>query len=286
MATSSVARVLERVRQPEYTGENRCVPCTVTNVAIAAVGSAVVGYGAAALGAGATGGSVLGIACFAASCVAIALRGYLVPGTPTLTKRFFPDRVLAWFDKAPTDDPVVDGDADVDVEAELLGAGVFAERPDGDLALTSAFADAWREQMAAERASDRGREAVADVVDVDAEGLELQGYADGAFVAAYDGHHVGRWESEAAFIADAAAGRVLPEFYDGWDRAGPAARGQLLAGLRLFIEECPDCGGAVEFGQDVVESCCRTRDVVAVTCRACDARLFEVDATQELLGAA
>jgi len=29
--------------------------------------------------------------------------------------------------------------------------------------------------------------------------------------------------------------------------------------------------------QDTVESCCRTMDVVAVSCSACDARMLEVE---------
>ncbi|MFC7196638.1 hypothetical protein ACFQL4_21660 [Halosimplex aquaticum] len=30
---------LDRLRRPEYTGENRCLPCTILNVAIASVGT-------------------------------------------------------------------------------------------------------------------------------------------------------------------------------------------------------------------------------------------------------
>ncbi|MCW8172281.1 hypothetical protein D8S78_05775 [Natrialba swarupiae] len=69
---------LERLRQPEYTGTNRCLPCTVLNLAItAAIGIlvAVVSIPAA-----------IGVV---AICVAvISLRGYLVPGTPELTRRY------------------------------------------------------------------------------------------------------------------------------------------------------------------------------------------------------
>ena len=34
--------VLDTFRQPEYTGDNRCIPCTVVNVAIAAVLAALI----------------------------------------------------------------------------------------------------------------------------------------------------------------------------------------------------------------------------------------------------
>ena len=65
-----------------------------------------------------------------------------------------------------------------------------------------------------------------------------------------------------------------------------AYRSELLASLRLFVERCPTCDGTVEFGTDVVESCCRSYDVVAATCGACDARLFETPYTEAIHGAA
>ena len=35
---------LDRVRQPEYVGENRCLPCTVTNLVIAAILTAALAW--------------------------------------------------------------------------------------------------------------------------------------------------------------------------------------------------------------------------------------------------
>jgi hypothetical protein len=64
---------VDRLRQPAYTGENRCIPCTITNVTIAGIGSTVI----------ATKSRKLGGAAFAASLGTIHLRGYLVPGTST-----------------------------------------------------------------------------------------------------------------------------------------------------------------------------------------------------------
>jgi hypothetical protein len=48
-----------------------------------------------------------------------------------------------------------------------------------------------------------------------------------------------------------------------------------LSGLRLFVETCPVCDGRVSIGEETVESCCRSYDVVAVACDDCDARLLE-----------
>jgi hypothetical protein len=85
--------LVERLEQPEYTGENRCTPCTLLNLLIAAGVSALVGRRNRALG----------LLTFVGSVALVSLRGYLVPGTPELTKRYLPQSVLAAFDK--TDPP-------------------------------------------------------------------------------------------------------------------------------------------------------------------------------------
>ncbi len=82
---------VEQLRQDEYTGENRCVPCTAVNLIIAVVIALAVGVAFVPAGA----------VVFGLSLATIYLRGYLVPGTPTLTKRYFPDWLLAKFDKEP-----------------------------------------------------------------------------------------------------------------------------------------------------------------------------------------
>jgi hypothetical protein len=282
MASNRLPSLLKRVRQPEYTGENRCLPCTAMNLVIAVVLSGVLGYAAVAGGLGVTAGAAIAGIAFVPSIAAIYLRGYLVPGTPELTKRYFPAWLLDLFGKAD-DRETFTVDETVDVEAVLHEAAILEEKPHGDLGLTAAFEREWYDQIAEERDEETSRQALADIIGVDADGLTFQEFSDSAFVAMYDDRRVGHWESRAAFLADAAAGRVLPGYYDDWDQASPAARGQILAGLRLFIEECPDCGGDVRFGQEVVESCCRSYPVVAVTCEDCGARLFEIDASEDLL---
>ncbi|WP_418285890.1 hypothetical protein [Halorubrum sp. DTA46] len=83
--------LLDSFREPEYTGENRCVPCTVINAALAVVLTLL----ASALG------PVAALVVLTGSAASIYFRGYLIPGTPELTKRYLPDRVLALFGKAP-----------------------------------------------------------------------------------------------------------------------------------------------------------------------------------------
>lgn len=96
--------LVTRLRRPEYTGENRCLPCTVLNVGIASVGATLLGAWLVAAGfATAAVGVSTGV--LAVSLAAIWLRGYLVPGTPTLTKRYLPASVLAAFGKTPAASP-------------------------------------------------------------------------------------------------------------------------------------------------------------------------------------
>lgn len=83
--------VIKTLRQPEYTGENRCKPCTLLNLTIAVILSSVIARKSKLGGALAIGVSI----------AHIYLRGYLVPGTPTVTKRYLPPAVLRWFGKKP-----------------------------------------------------------------------------------------------------------------------------------------------------------------------------------------
>ncbi len=266
--------VLARVKQPEYTGENRCMPCTVVNLAIAAVGTALVVAGAAttaslpvAAGAGA--------AVFGLSVALIYLRGYLVPGTPELTKRYFPPWLLELFGKGPAQAPEPPDGETIDPEEVLTAVGALEECDDrDDLCLTADFRTAWYEAIDRVDAADQGRDRLLDLLDLDEAEVEIVEYQD-AFKAKIDGQVVGTWESEAAMLADLGAANALADRHAAWKSLSVADRGRLLNGLRLFIDECPSCGGTPEFGTDTVESCCSTHEVAAVSCNDCGERLFE-----------
>jgi len=280
--TASHAR-FGRLRRPEYTGENRCVPCTIVNLGIAAALAAVI-----AVVAGPSLGPALAAVVLGGSLVAIWLRGYLVPGTPELTKRYLPPRVLALFGKA-TDRRGVSAAVpdDFDPEAYLLSAGVLAETADGsDLAFAPRFADAWRDALdregavAATRADD-DLAALSTLTGLDEATLSLDWHGASG-VAFADDSVIGRWESRPAFRADVAADRVLAATRADWADLSLGARSAALGALRLFVDECPACAGDVALEERVVESCCTARDVVAARCRGCDARLFEIDLPESI----
>jgi len=271
---ASTSGTLARFKQPEYTGENRCMPCTVVNTIIAVVLCGLLGAGVFLAASPAAGAATGGVS-FAACLSAIYLRGYLVPGTPELTKRYFPPWLLALFGKEP-ERPGEELETEIDPEAELLEVGALEPCQQGeDLCLTESFKGEWYEEIDRVQAgADANRDRLLDLLGLDEADVSFTEHG-AAFQAFVDGTVVGRWESEAAFLADLGAARTLEARYAGWDRLPVEARGQLLNGLRLFIDTCPGCGGTPTFDTDTVESCCSTREVAAVTCDECDSQLFE-----------
>jgi len=252
----------DRLRQPEYTGEKRCTPCTVVNLAIA------VGVGTLV----AVVSTITGVGVFVLSIGTIYFRGYLVPGTPTLTKRYFPERVLRWFDKS-TDSvaPLSNERSDIDPERILLDASAVEPDRDGtDLRLTTEFQHAWRERISTAREHDLDEEYLAGALSVPLQTSEITIDRRGeAFVAYTDETVIGQWSSQAAVIADVAAAAEFSDRSPTWEELTPAEIARVLMSLRIFVERCPECSGPVEVEQEVAESCCRSYDVVASSCQDC-----------------
>lgn len=302
---SATNEVIDRLRQPEYVGENRCVPCTVVNSIIALLLA-----GAVALAWPPAGAAVLLL-----SAAAIYLRGYLVPGTPELTRRYLPDRVLRAFGKEPTvvqrrspagssaesvdpeDAPgtgeTAEAESDAsdapdasdasapaepsDVEAMLRESGVVEDDPDADdLRLTAEFREVWWRRIRRFRGDDEAaKHRLAAVLDLDPELLGFEGGDRGRFVVTLEGDRISRWDSDAAFYADLAVEPTLREWLPDWEGLGDRRRTELIAGMRAFLESCPACETTLTQVENVRKSCCSS-DVVGVDvdCEACGARVF------------
>ena len=271
---------VSRLRQPAYTGENRCLPCTIVNVAIAVVASVVLTVAASPV-VGLALAAAVGSASFALSAATIALRGYLVPGTPTLTKRYMPESALRAFGKAP--EPVTDGGPKaatqrvrepVDAQAVLSEAGALELTPDGDdVTLTDDFREAWRDAIDA--VDTDTYEAVFALLDVDDGDLAVTETESDTIRFEVNGEFVGVWPSTGALLADVGGGVVLSEAYDDWETLDGHHRAEVAGTLRLFVERCPSCGGRTELGEETVETCCAVKNVMIVDCADCGARLFE-----------
>ena len=269
---------LSTLKNPAYTGETRCTPCTLLNLAIAAATAAVIVTATSTVDTTVALGAGLATLCGAVAI--IYFRGYLIPGTPTVTKRYFPPSFLALFDKAPDRTESTGADPQV----ILLDIGVVVDDPVAeDLQLEPTFVEAWDQSIATHWDDDTTiRRNLGRTVDADPTTLEFDERPH-SFVVRADGVHLGSWPSRAACVADAAAGPAFAERDPDWDRRPLSLKADLLGVLRLFLERCPGCDGSVILSLDVVESCCRTRDVVAATCTDCDARLFEMDVDHDAL---
>lgn len=262
--------VLDRVRRPEYTGENRCVPCTVVNVVLGAAGSALVALVSVP--------AALGV--FVAALVVIYLRGYLVPGTPTLTKRYLPETVRARFGDHHTEETTEWDTVEklerhrenaVDPEAFLVEEGVI----DADTErFTDEFATRWAAMRDDYRDTATDRETLAALFETDPEAVSFR---DREYPAIEIDRRIRKWPSEAALLADVATDAALGAWTDRWTTVPVEQRREIATSLRTVSEACPACGGALERSTDTVESCCGVHQVVAVSCSECGDRLLEVD---------
>ena len=147
-------------------------------------------------------------------------------------------------------DSPVDGAAGsaADAEALLRSLDVVDVAPVAEserLRLESGFRRAWRDRIRDFRERNAQLEALARRVEVAPERLALAVTADG-FVATCDRTRIGCWPSNAAFLADLAAAWELEREGDaGWRALEERDRGTALTALRLFLERCPNCDGAV-----------------------------------------
>ena len=250
--------LVTRLRDPVYTGPNRCWPCSAVNVAFVAL--AAVAGGVVVPGVGVVIGG-FGLA-------TVWLRGYVVPGTPTLTRRYLPASVRAWFGKAPTGSPP---DA-ADPADRLIDLGVL--HPDGPR-LASGFRGPWATTTGALSGDDRAtRRAAAEALSVPSAEVRVDDEGDGVTLTVAS-EWIGQWPSRTALVADLATELTLSD--TGWTGIDRTERADLAARIRALAETCPVCDAPTSVSEDTVDSCCGSTEVVAVTCPDCSARLAEFD---------
>lgn len=241
---------------PAYTGPARNPGFVVVNIVVASL-LAVVADWAVPL----SGSVVVGVA-----LVSLAVRGYAVPGTPTILRLAGRRLDVPGMRRSPNDEDV----------RRLLRAGVLERRGDG-LAMSDAFATAWREQVTALGPRWLDERQLATVRGVPAAQVDLRWQEQGRLlVARVDGKPMGAWPSRAALVADIATIAVLKR-YPEWPVSPPRLRDSMLPTLRRVLDRCPACDGRLRHERAASRVAADGCETLVSTCLDCDARLFESD---------
>lgn len=257
---------IQPFQQSEHTGENRCNPCTIVNLCIAGFLS-ILAF---------TISSSLSIAVFLVCCGVILLRGYLVPGTPTITRRYFPDFLLRWFDKSPKTeiDRSVNGEDNrtVDPVSLLIDAGVIVDPAEDDLQLSEGFRNAWRDHVEILSGKDP-TVVLGHLFSIDSGSLSV-GSAGERMTVHRNGDLFTLWPSRAAYLTDVAASEALDARSEEWNAIDHEQRGRILQRLRVFLDQCPSCQGTIADGE-ATRGCCVDEQYFEVFCEDCGATILE-----------
>ncbi|GAB6880371.1 hypothetical protein JCM17823_26450 [Halorubrum gandharaense] len=260
--------VFDALRDPSHTGENRCRPCTVVNLAFVAIGTILVGI------------AVLPAApvVLSVGLLAVYFRGYVVPGTPRFAPRLVAalpvDLGFAAAKQGPQPERSDSLGGGVDPErliADLSTAGVLVEAS-GDLRLADDFREAFERRCEALRGLDE--DALAARAAAAAPGDPESDAANDRILIAGDRDV---WLSPAVAIAETAAVETLTD----WD-LDPDIRRAAARPLRTFVRICPTCGGNVR--ETTLRNCCggpgsvtQNPERAVLACEACDAVVFEFE---------
>ena len=258
------------LRNPEYTGENRCLPCTGVNLGIALV-LTVLSFVFLSMLVSTAMAALTAISVFIIATFVIWAWGYLVPGTPTLTQRYLPDRVHAWFGHEP---PTLADDGSIDLEHLFLDADLLEPCvEEDDLCLRDEVAHDLQDVV---DSLDGKPDPDRFVTAIGMDGSDLDVFEQrNAVMLTVDGRHVASWPSSTALLADSAIAHVISDRLPTWDSLSTEDRARAITGLRVFLDECPDGGGAVTIRSETVSSCCSEHEVVAAVCEDSGERLFE-----------
>jgi hypothetical protein len=279
---SQSSALVDRLRQPEHTGENRCRPCTVVNVAIAAAISGVLALLAVEVG----------VVAFVVSVLVIYLRGYLVPYTPTLTTKYLPEPGLRALGKEPEhadrtwraiEKLEQEREQDIVVDQFLIDIEAIERSDPGSngLQLTEGFkehVDAYVAETADEPVT---VERIAALFDADPSEVSKK---DREYPAYEVGFRIRKWPSEAALDVDIAADTALEESTERWREVPIEQRREMLRLLRTCRRDCPVCGGDLAKTSETVKSCCVNVERYAFRCEDCGVHLREHGDPTELSG--
>lgn len=276
----SSTTLADRFRREEYTGENRCWPCTVLNIVI----SGGVGVGTAVLAT-----LEVGIAAFALCVSIVYLRGYLVPWTPTISRRYVPKlhSVISTHERAGGARTGLQGlEADkrertFGLEAPpgefLAKLGVIQEcQNEDDVCLSPQFRTDWYATIETVQDDEGIADSLARFFRVPRSDIGIKTYGD-AIEVWVDGAWATSWDTEAGLIADLAAVSALESWCDEWWQLAIDDRGKLAYSLRPFLDTCPLCRGSLTTRRREGEGCCFDREFLTGVCTQCGTQAFDIE---------
>lgn len=278
---------LSNLKNPNYTGENRCWPCTAINVLIALISaSALAPYS-----------TELAVIAAILLLVIIYFHGFLIPRTPVLTERYLPAQVLNLFGKPSTTSSIIvtlDEQEAADFSERFLSrADILVGSPGGnERCLDRGFAEGWQEQVQIARENEGAKQIqLTALAPPGVEGVSVEHHGTTSapllgveepvttITATVDGRQIGMWGSEAALLADIAAAAELRKTIPEWGQLDIKQRSRVLLSLRIFLERCPSCDASVELSQE--DRCCGHASLIKVQCCECDALILEITEQSE-----
>jgi len=261
-----------RFRQPQYTGEDRCLPCTTINLIMAVL----IAGGVALIN------PFIGIGVLVVETVLIYYRGYLIPGTPELTKRYMPAWALKLFGKTPVEEQAQSASSAQEQSTDaselnpidvLTAIGVATETEDqADITLTTTFENLLNQQDFADPTADAEAIFTKFFGDVTIEDTDTS-----VHLTRSDQGIIMNWPSHAAMIGDARIAQALAETDTQFTKRDEINQLQLIQSARTLLENCPVCDGSLSFSQEERETCCQTYTATVLSCDACDSTLLEIN---------
>ncbi|WP_139328956.1 hypothetical protein [Haladaptatus litoreus] len=228
----------------------------------------MLGLGTAALYA--VGGTILAIAVFTLGGAVIMLHGYLIPGTPQLT-RALPESILVAFGKNETDV----FSSNLPATKALLAVGLLDEDyrlPDEiEERIQATAAKGVNDSDVLERAIVKKFDGVVEV-----SARRNLGGGENWFAFDTDEVAVRQWEARAVAALDMAVIDLLAERIPDWDDRSSADRTAMAALLRYGLQMCPVCGNEFAEPEGQHRTCCGGRSLVGERrCSACDYALVD-----------
>ncbi len=256
-----------RFQNPEYTGANRCIFCTILNLGIAIVVGVLL-YSVS---------RYLAALVFVAFAITIYLRGYLIPGTPWLTQRLLPDPLFSHIKNHSQRGPQY---SVTELASEITPGNLAdssSDETDRGISSTSIIQEAIQERIKEfnESSNDGIREAIGSVLDISPDSVNIREYPND-FMISIQGEGAVRWVSRTAFLFDLAT--ILEYRSHGRDEIRDIQDlNQRFAGLRSQLDRCPRCKTELELEETQSVVCCGASTVMALLCPECNTRLFEAE---------